>query len=955
MHAEWVWLDLALPLFTAVLLLLAQAAWRVRTTSIGRGFITFAFFASVSSLLALASQTGAGPATPVAGLRGSAVALAGAALVRLALLAAKPGRRPSWTLDGSLALAALGVGLAGEPPLLAAWIAGTHVAFAIRLHHVTRRSWQDFDAALLGIQLAAVGLGLSAAIAAFSAPDAHAMSIPPFTALALSLILYYGLPRLGLLAQDRVQHRSVIGAMSDGVLVVDLDDRLVDINQSAREILEIEGESLDLQPITQVLAHHGDLVELFRGAIEGQTVYAPRSPSRPDERRTYDLRLSALYDASGAIQSRVLVLRDISDRIEIEEENRRQARHVRLVHEVSVTVLEAETIEHGIEASLTLIARTMQFPVGHFLRSVETEEGSQLVASGLVHCEAAEDVDPLATGSDAERESERRGARAAFVEGVVEFDPRGLHWWKQLGLEMVCTIPVVIGGRLHGVFEFFDLPGNGLSQTTGDLLEHVGAIVGQAIEKRLAEERVRRFAYRDDLTGLPNRQHFHQLLRAAVSLAARGERRMALLFLDLDGFKKVNDTLGHEVGDKLLAEVACRFSKVVRLSDHLGRQSAAPSGENASSISRLGGDEFTVLLTEINQPIDAALVADRLLATLERPIQLGGQDLFMATSIGIAVYPEDGDDSETLLRNADAAMYFAKGRGRNSYSFHSADMNRSQSQRLEIESRLRLALEREQLEIHYQPILSAETGRVVAAEALVRWREPEWGFVRPDKFIPVAEETGLIVGLGSWVFRRVCEQARQWRDESHAEIRIGVNGLGKQIREPAMVEIVRHALQETGVSPRQVELEITESTIMQDDAVTTQTLRQLREMGVGLALDDFGTGYSSLSYLRRFTIDRVKIDRSFVAELPGNASDGALTSAIIAMAHGLQLDVVAEGVETEAQAQFLELRGCDELQGYLFGRPCPAEEFVDFLRGTRVDRGKRDDRALRDGSDKPDA
>jgi len=291
-------------------------------------------------------------------------------------------------------------------------------------------------------------------------------------------------------------------------------------------------------------------------------------------------------------------------------------------------------------------------------------------------------------------------------------------------------------------------------------------------------------------------------------------------------------------------------------------------------------------------------------------------------------------------------MYFAKGRGRNGYSFYSAEMNRSQSHRLEIESRLRIAIERGQLEIHYQPIYSAETGLLVAAEALVRWREPEWGYVPPDDFIPVAEETGLIVALGQWVFLHVCEQVRRWRDEQRAVIRIGVNVSGKQIREPGMVEMVRQALEATGVSPTQVELEITESTIMQDDALTIQTLRQLKEMGVGLALDDFGTGYSSLSYLRRFTIDRVKIDRSFVSELPGNASDAALTSAIIAMAHGLQLDVVAEGVETDEQARFLELRGCDELQGYFFGRPCPAEEFVDRLgaRTPVVEEEKPDER-----------
>ena len=943
MHTDWSWLDLVLPVSAAALFGLGQAAWRVRTTAVGRAFVALVALAGSAFLVGLAVDADAESIRGLSRLRVLATAGAGAALLRLAQLAIRPARRLSIGLEAAIVGPALLVGLLGGDRLLAGWLLVAHGVAAHALHALPRRSWQSFDAALRANRIAVLGAGLLASLSLGIAPEPVAALGPAAVQLALAVVLYYGLPRLGLLAQDRVQHRSVLEAMSDGVLVVDLDDRLLEVNQAAREILEIAGDTLALAPLAQVLVHHPDLVELCRGAIEGHTVYAPRPTSEGAERRTYDLRLSALYDAHGAIQSRVLVLRDISDRIEIEEENRRQTRHVRLVHEVSSTVHDAATIEHGLDASLALIASTMEFPVGHFLRSVETEEGSQLVASGLVYCGPDWLPEPSDSGTDGER-PDREAARAAFSKDVVEFDPRGLHWWKALGVEMVCTIPVVISTRLHGVFELFDLPGRPLSESTGDMLEHLGGIVGQAIEKRLAEERVRRYAYRDDLTGLPNRQHFHQLLRAAVSLAARSERRMALLFLDLDGFKKVNDTLGHEVGDKLLAEVACRFSKVVRASDHLGRPNEI-GGEPPSSISRLGGDEFTVLLSEIQQPIDASLVADRLLATLETPITLAGQDLFMSTSIGIAVFPEDGEDAEALIRNADAAMYFAKGRGRNGYSFYSAEMNRSQSHRLELESRLRVALEREQLEIHYQPILAAESGRVVAAEALVRWKEPEWGYVPPDDFIPVAEETGLIVGLGQWVFRNVCEQARAWRDECGTVIRIGVNVSGKQIREPGMVEMVRQALQATGVSPTQVELEITESTIMQDDVLTVQTLRQLKEMGVGLALDDFGTGYSSLSYLRRFTIDRVKIDRTFISELPGNASDAALTSAIIAMAHGLQLDVVAEGVETEAQAHFLELRGCDELQGYLYGRPCPAAEFADRLRAVprRIDAGKPDE------------
>ncbi|MEZ4334927.1 MAG: EAL domain-containing protein [Myxococcota bacterium] len=937
MQLDRLWLDLALPVWAATSCHLARTGWRVRTTTVGRGLVVLAALASATLLVgALGFVESVAGRVPLDALRSVLITGSAAAVLRTIVLAVRAPRPLPMTTEAAIWGPALLAGLAATPVGSAIFVAAAHALAAERLTHLPRRSWQSFDATLRRLRLLLPCMGLASALALGFTSGAATLLAPGAFAVASALALLSGLPALGLLAQDRVQHRGVLEAMSDGVLVVDLEDRLVEINQSARRILEVGTDVLDLVPIGQVLAHHPDLVELFRGAIEGETVYSPLvaaapcdASTAPAARRTYDLRLSALADGRGAIQSRVLVLRDISDRIEIEEENRRQARHVRLVHEVSSIFHDAETIDHGLETALALIAQNMELPLGHFLRSVDTEDGSRLVASGLLYCSPA--LGAAASGSLRRDEDACASVQETLSQGVVEYDPRGLHWWRSLGVDSVFTIPVLIGGRLYGVFELFDRPGRSLSASTGDLLERLGGIVGQAIEKRLAEERVRRFAYRDDLTGLPNRQHFHQLLRSAVSLASRTERRMALLFLDLDGFKKVNDTLGHEVGDKLLAEVASRFAKVVRVSDHLGRPSEDQPGP-ASSISRLGGDEFTVLLTEIGQPIDAALVADRLLATLEHPITLAGQDLFMATSIGIAVYPEDGADAESLVRNADAAMYFAKGRGRNSYSFYSAEMNRTQSQRLEIESRLRVALEREQFRIHYQPIRSAETGRVVAAEALVRWQEPEWGNVPPDQFIPVAEETGLIVGLGQWVFLRVCEQARRWREEWGATIRIGVNVSGKQIREPGMVEMVREALEATGVAPTQIELEITESTIMQDDALTTQTLRELKEMGVGLALDDFGTGYSSLSYLRRFTIDRVKIDRTFIAELPDNPSDGALTAAIIAMAHGLQVDVVAEGVETEAQARFLELRGCDELQGYLYGRPCAPEEFVDWLR-----------------------
>ncbi len=923
--------SLSLTVAATCLTLLAFSAWRLRTTPVGRTFLGFLLLADCGALLQLSfGRTVLSGETTGLLLLGLDL-LVGAAILRLAIQAINDDVPIPMATEVALVGAPAIILMTGDRSVIDLWTAFAFSFSSIQITRMPLRSWRGYRTALYGVSFAILMPGLLAVTTLAGVPAALISPIQPMAIAVLAVGLFYGLPRLGLLSSDRIQQGSVIEAMRDGVLVVDMNDRLVDFNDAAREILGLDTGTLALRPVKDVLEHHPDLIELFSGAIDGRSIYSPELSSprsvEQGEPSTYDLRLSALYDSAGSIRSRVMVLRDISDRIAVEEENRRQSRYVRLVHEVSASVHEANTIESGLEAALSLIATTMNYSLGHFLKSSDDAEAGQLVASGIVYFGL--DVHPPAIDSPEPENEDAETGPALSLAGAHDFDPRGVHWWKELGFKSVLTLPVLIGPRLYGVFEFFAAERQEVEESTNEMLEHVGELVGRAVERKLAQEKIRRLAFRDDLTGLPNRQRFHHLLKNAVALATRAERQMALLFMDLDGFKKVNDTLGHEVGDRLLAEVASRFSGVVRVSDHVGRQHG---GEPRASISRLGGDEFTLLLTEIKDPEDAALVASRLLATLETPIHLGGQELFMGTSIGIAIYPEDGRDPDSLLRNADAAMYFAKGRGRNGYQFYSDEMNPSRATAIAIESRLRAAVEHDEFEVYYQPILDAESFKIVAAEALLRWPDEERGFIPPDEFIPVAEETGLIVALGRTVLRRACRQAQQWRDELGISVRIGVNVSGYQIREPGMLDMVRSALSDSGVAPDQVELEITESTIMQDDALTVQTLRDLKDLGVGLALDDFGTGYSSLSYLRRFTIDRVKIDRSFVSDLMANADDAALTSAIIAMAHGLRLKVVAEGVETPAQALFLQQRGCDELQGYLFGRPCPPIEFEDLLR-----------------------
>jgi len=438
----------------------------------------------------------------------------------------------------------------------------------------------------------------------------------------------------------------------------------------------------------------------------------------------------------------------------------------------------------------------------------------------------------------------------------------------------------------------------------------------------------------DALTGLPNRRLFKDRAEQALLLAKREQKLFATCFLDLDAFKRVNDTLGHSVGDELLVEVAKRLQGLVRRTDSITRHEES---DTEIGVARLGGDEFTLLLTGISNVLDADRITRRVLEALRVPFLINDHELFVTVSIGTSIYPFDGEDIETLLKNADTAMYHAKEQGRNNCKFFSESMNEDSERKLDLEERLRRALTNDELSVHYQPIRNAESGRVVAAEALIRWHEPELGWISPEEFIPVAEDSGLIDRVGNWVLSTACKQSRSWREAGFQPIRIAVNISGHQVRKSDFVEKVRAALEESQLSATEIELEITESTIMQDDKMIDASFAALHEFGISLALDDFGTGYSSLTYLRRFPISRVKIDRSFVEGIPADQDNLALTAAIISMSHHLMMSVVGEGVETEEQAQSLRELGCEELQGFLFSPPVPPEEFVRFLEPAKSD------------------
>ena len=434
------------------------------------------------------------------------------------------------------------------------------------------------------------------------------------------------------------------------------------------------------------------------------------------------------------------------------------------------------------------------------------------------------------------------------------------------------------------------------------------AVAQRTAELEEAKAHAQHLADHDALTGLPNRRLLEDRLTQALALSYRNRKNTAVMFVDLDRFKNINDSLGHAVGDQLLREIASRLVKQLRVGD---------------TICRIGGDEFVVVLPEVKRSSDVAHVAQKIIEQLSQPVTVEEREFVVTSSLGIAIYPDDGRDAETLIRNADAAMYHAKELGRANYQFFTEQMNQAASRRLQLENDLRRALGKDELRVHYQPIIETASGRIAAHEALARWQHPARGLVHPSEFIQLAEDTGLILKIGEWVLGQAC----RWSTFIGADrnIQIAVNLSARQFNDPQLPRMVARALRDSGLPPRLLELEITESTAMQQTDVTLRTLKKLKQLGVSIAIDDFGTGYSSLSYLRRFPVDKVKIDRSFVSEVPGDRDQGALVSAIIALAHALQIKVVAEGVENEAQREFLRSCGCDFIQGYLVGKPVDAD------------------------------
>ncbi len=473
-----------------------------------------------------------------------------------------------------------------------------------------------------------------------------------------------------------------------------------------------------------------------------------------------------------------------------------------------------------------------------------------------------------------------------------------------------------------------------VAQQIEPLLNHKADFIGlvgiiqDITERKEHENKIRHLAYYDEITQLPNRVFFLQFLTKTIELAKRNKRHFAILFLDLDGFKGINDTYGHQVGDMLLKEVSTRLTDGLRCSDLASR--FFDYFDHKVDVARLGGDEFIILLNELAQPEDAATVAERIKRWITKPISLGDRQMHIGVSMGITVYPHDGDDSGTLLKNADMAMYHAKKLGKGHYQFFHKGMALRAEKRLEMETYMNLAVAKNELRLHYQPVVDARSGRMIGAEALLRWQCPQLGFLPPNDFISLAEENGMINQFGAWVIREVCRQYNIWQQQDFDGLTISVNLSSLQFNQTSFIPMIESTLQEYRVDPAFLTFELTESVIMADTDKMLVKLNELKKLGIKLSVDDFGTGYSSLSYLNRFPLDYLKIDRSFVKELSKSQDADAIVNAILALAKALNLKTIAEGVETAQQKQFLQNSTCDAIQGYYYSKPVPVEEFQHF-------------------------
>jgi diguanylate cyclase (GGDEF)-like protein/PAS domain S-box-containing protein len=616
--------------------------------------------------------------------------------------------------------------------------------------------------------------------------------------------------------------------------------------------------------------------------------------------------------------ARLTLVTDITERIRAE-------RRMRMGHSVTRVLADSRTVEEALPQVLRAIAEAGGWVYG---ARWELDKAANQLHCAEIWCES----DPkLKEFEDFNRSrTQAPGAGTGPIHRV--WASNSAEWIADIardggtrraseavkaGLRSVFAFPILIASEFYGVIELFGREPGAADPELVQAAQITGSQIGQFMARKAAEQNLRFVASHDPLTGLFNRSMFNERLQQALAQATRFERSLALLFIDLDGFKVVNDTVGHNGGDLLLAELATRLRGTLREGDVIGR---------------MGGDEFVVLIEEFTEAVQVAEVAKKMLETVGRPFLLHGREFEVTASLGISIFPEDGQDAQTLLKNADIAMYLVKQQGKNSFRFYAPQMNVHLLERLSLESSLRRAIERNELLLLYQPKVGVRDGQVSGVEALVRWQHPTQGMISPAEFVPMAEDAGLIQAIGEWVIHTACRQALAWREQGLPLLRVAVNLSPRQFSQDSLIQVVREALHQTGIDPGRLELEITEDMVLRNPERAARLLGQLKDLGVRVVLDDFGTGYSSLNHLKRLPIDCVKVDRSLILDLPRGTDAATLTRAVVAMAHSLGLSVTAEGVETREQWEFLHQLGCEEMQGNYFSAPVPADLAASIMR-----------------------
>jgi diguanylate cyclase (GGDEF)-like protein len=634
--------------------------------------------------------------------------------------------------------------------------------------------------------------------------------------------------------------------------------------------------------------------------------------------RKVEERTEELFKANQGLMGEII------ERKKAEDELIERARHAELGAEIGTALVKHEDLRSQLQLCTESIVKHLDAAFARIWILNEEENVLELKASAGMYkrvdgYHSIKKVGELKIGIIAKE-------KKPHLTNTVIGDPMisDQEWANREGMIAFAGHPLVLSDKVVGVMAMFSK--KPLHEAALKALASISDEIALGIERKKAEVQIHSLAYYDTLTGLPNRYFFRELLKKSIEYAKRYKHSYAVALIDLDDFSRINDTLGHNIGDELLKIVSSRLFNTLRSSDYVARIC-----DEEEPIARMGGDEFIVLLQELDDVVNASHVARRILNELSQAYDLVGREVFITTSIGIALYPDDGEDVENLIKNADTALYHAKKRGKNNFQFYSKSMNEAALELLTLETNLRRAIEGQELLLYYQPKVDLSTRKIIGMEALIRWKTPEGDLISPAKFIPLAEANGLIVPIGKFVLQTACLQNKMWQEAYTEKISVAINVSGLQFGQKDFVQDVLTVLKNTNLDPQYLELEITETTIMIDPERAVRSLNELKELGIHISLDDFGTGYSSLNYLQRLPLDAIKIDISFIRNVVTNLSDAAIVKTIIAMANNLRLKVIAEGVEDEHQLEFLRKHKCDIIQGYLFSPPVPAEEFFDLL------------------------